>query len=383
MSTSARIPSAEPTARSTLARLRDIARFVRREIGVAELRSGRWFHHLMLAYLEHHEVRHRALSEEFSSREQRRRRIRRTILGASAEAALIGGTAAALTTEANVLTTESSGALAVVAVPMAGAAVVGDLLVRTLVQMRMAFDLADLRGTTFASAKPEQLVRLYSLAYRTEQQSDDPDDLGADLVDRLVRVEAESASDAIGSRLSTGGVLRNVIPFVNVVTSTTASWHVTRQMGEFIDEYLVWWNAFEPVLERVEASPDHLYDVIVEGIWHMFVADAQLGRKEAAVLSALVDRRPRKGAGLMCRFVDDETAWLERLAQARAPEQRALIMEALEVAAAVDAEVPRSERLLLERAAATLGQPFDEARVERLRQQFIDGAVGPTSESVH
>jgi hypothetical protein len=131
--------------------------------------------------------------------------------------------------------------------------------------------------------------------------------------------------------------------------------------------------AFDGLLARVAAHGCETLDALIEGIWFVSIADAQVNDDETALLAFLVQRRPQEVRGqLTARFVLDPDAWIDRLA--RVPEgARHDLLRALEVTAAMAGHASPAERALLERAAGALGIELSVDALDRIADAYRNG----------
>ena len=111
-------------------------------------------------------------------------------------------------------------------------------------------------------------------------------------------------------------------------------------------------------------------DLLVEGLWFLFVSDGSLSPEETAVIAGLLRKMdPAARDAVQKRFTDDENEWLSRL-PILDPDEREPFLHALEVAAAVDKIVSLPEQKILGRAARRLGRDLDMERIDRMVREF-------------
>ncbi|QDG50598.1 hypothetical protein FIV42_07590 [Persicimonas caeni] len=334
--------------------LRDLAVGLRRELRGADLRSGRWFYRVLASYVKWHEERRQSMATRESSELIRQRLARRTITQTCVQVALSGAAAGALVTEATIVTTESQGMLGIVAIPVAGLTVAADMIMRTLLQLRLTCDLANLYGVDVTTAELTELMQLCALSYRTYEDDGDASTQTA-MIERIAHVEADTTSRAIGTRLTSESVVRNVVPFFSVVTSATSSWRLTRQMGEFLVRYLYWREALDEACAQVEAEDRAAVDLLIEGFWHIFSADGVLDRAEVAILARLLGTHAVDPTTLSKGFSSDEAGWLEQLARLDDAQVALRILEGLQRSRCVDRQPTAAEQRVVEHAAEALG----------------------------
>jgi hypothetical protein len=333
-----------------------------------------WFTRLVTAYL-HHRARRPAARSRAAADTARPEvdRANAVIRAACIKSAIGGASSGAVLTSATIITAEiPSGGF--VAVPMAALGVGAEMVARTILHLDMTCDLAAIFNVSFNPDDPIELWQLYALAFRAEDH-EDGEDPGKELVHRLGEVEAHNVGESIGHELLGESLLKNIVPFVGVVTSSVTNWRRTRRLGDTARRYLRYRRALHDALAADEGACHAHLDVLVEGFWFIFIADGQLSPEEATVLAGLLRKLdPALRAAVESRFVQDETEWLSRVAAL--PESvRPHFTHALEVAAAVDKRVSLPEQRILSRAVRALGQELDMARVEAMMKQFTEVGV--------
>jgi hypothetical protein len=333
-----------------------------------QLRTGHWFHSLMVAKLRAHDAKHprqtRTLATEPASDAERI--IRKTAL----QSALLGTGVAAVTTAGGVATAETQGMAGLLAVPAAAASMVGDLALRAWITTGMSCDVAALFGVRFDPDHPSDLARLYAVALEAVSSPEKTDARGHELLEHLVPAHSEEIGTSIGSMLGSETLARNVFPVIGLLTSGVSSYYLTRHLGEVSMRYARGRRALTDAFEDVEKFAPDARDLLIVGAWFVFTVDGMLNAHEAAILSHFVHRRPAKvRRSLLNRMRDDEAGWLERIE--RLPQEaKQPFMRALETAAALDTKLPRSEIDLLTAAARHLGTVTSPDAVESLATRF-------------
>ncbi|HEY2511194.1 MAG TPA: hypothetical protein VGI39_10070, partial [Polyangiaceae bacterium] len=289
-----------------------------------------------------------------------------------------------LSTGATVVTAQTEGALAFAAVPVAAAAIGGEMLYRSILQLNLTCDLAEIFGIEYDPKHEEDLWRLYALAFGTSDHDDDAEDggdPGKELVREVTHVEGEDVGEKIGHMVLGESIMRNVVPVVGIVSSAVTNVLLTRRMGHTVRRYFRYQRAFKDTFSHAtELLRGESLDLLIEGLWFVFTADGKLVPEEAACLGQLVKKLdPVARHAVTHRFVEDELDWTERLPKGVPEELRDVFLHALEVAAAVDKEVDVPERKILRRAARALGREFDLARVERMIADFSERGVLSTA----
>jgi hypothetical protein len=339
----------------------------------------------MVVKLRAHEAKHppEAMTLASEPASDAERIIRKTAL----QSAVLGTGAAAVTTTASVWTAETQGIAALLTVPAAAVAMVGDLALRAWITIEMSCDIAALFGVRFDPDDPSDLARLYAVALEAVSHPDEPDETdarGHELLEHLVPAHSEDISTSIGSMLGNETLVRNVVPVVGLFTSGVSSYYLTRHLGEASMRYARGRRALTDVFDEVEKFAPDARDLLIEGAWFVFTADGMLDAHEAAILSHFVHCRPADlRTDLLNHMRDDEAGWLERIE--RLPQEaRQPFMRALETAAALDTELAKSEKDLLTEAARRLGTVTSLDAVESLATRFQDtGLRAPAPAEVH
>jgi hypothetical protein len=354
--------------------LKDLSTFaleLAKTIRLRDVRTGRWYTKVLTAYVAHYESqRLRNPSPEIPP-EQRRAVAKLATERAAIWAACFGATAAAGVTAASIVTTDTGGLAGPLALPLSGVGMIAELLARSLIHLHLACRLAELYGMPFTPGMESELIRLYALAFRAEQHETE-DDPGRGLVERVVRLqETGGLGKLIASGLIGETLLRNVVPFADVPLSSIRNWQLTHQVGRFVTDYVSRRVSLDTAVAALRQRSQAYVDLVVEGIWFIFISDGRLTQVETALLAHLM-RGQSASKAVSMYFVSDEASWLERL-QGIESDSRALFIQALEVAAGSDAVVAPSELTILQRAAATLGVPLSDAIVAAPQPSAADG----------
>ncbi len=309
-------------------------------------------------------------------------RAKRAITIACVKSAISGALSGSVSTGATLATAQTEGALAFAAVPVAAAAIGGEMLYRSILQLDLTCDLADIFGVSYDPAHEEDLWRLYALAFGTSDHDDEAEaeasgDQGKELVREVAHVEGEDVGEKIGHLVLGESIMRNVIPVVGVLSSAITNVVLTRKMGHTVRRYFRYQRAFADTFNHaIELLHGEPRDLLIEGMWFIFTADGKLSPEEAACLGKLVHKLdPVERHAVTHRFVEDELDWSERIATGVPEALRDVFLHALEVAAAVDKDVSVPERKILRRAARALGREFDVRRVERMMADFEERGV--------
>jgi len=371
-------------AGADVARPSALAEAVEARVGARAPRPAAWFTKVVAFYLrrfkERDEARTRAVAGDGQSISEA---ARRRILRASVKSAVSGAAAGTLSTAATLITAQTEGLAGLVAVPVAAVGIGAEMVFRSLVHLDLTVQLADLFGVELDAADPAEILRLYSLVFKTDGEEAeggegaaerDPSQLGKSLVHRVKHLDAGEVGAQIGDAVLGESVVRNIVPFVGIVSSAVTNFVLTQRLGNTVRRYMRYQRAIDDAFVRAEAECQRHLDLLVEGVWFIFTADGRLAPEETVTLVKLLEKLdPVTGRATLSRFVEDELDWADRIEQIPVP-MRAAFYEALEVAACVDKEVSLPERKILRRAAHHLGLPFDLARLEAMVRAF--GAEG-------
>src|SRR5215470_4999043 len=330
-------------------------------------RAG-WFVRLVQAYLQYRKRRPAAADARPESE-----RATACVRAACVKSAVGGAASGAVITGATVLTAEiPSGYL--FAVPLAAAGVGVEMLARAIIHLDMVCDLAAIFGQRFDPDEATDLWHLYALVFKTHRFESD-DDPGSDLIQRIGETEASEIGESLGARILGESVIKNIVPVVGIAASSVTNYRRTRDLGDTARRFFRYRRAIGDALERARALCEEQLDLLIEGLWFLFIADGRLVPEETTILLGLLGKLDaQRRAAVEERFVVDENGWLERLG-AVPPDVRDPFMNALEVAAAVDKAVSLPEQKILSQAARRLGRTLDMARVERMIKEFEDVGV--------
>lgn len=347
------------------------------DVGVrADAPVSGWFARLLRAYLRHREAtKHaRAARPVVGSKPERAvAAIRRACI----TSALSGASTGVVSTGATLVTASTEGVGGLVAVPIAAAAIGSEMALRTWIHIDLICTLADVFEVTFDAQNKDDVWRLCALAFGAHDEEPSEEDPGKKLVHELVHIDKEEIGEEIGQKILGESVMRNIVPVFGIAASAITNWKLTQRLGDTARRYMRYHRAMSDALDEAILECSHHLEMLVEGMWFVFIADGRLAPEESAILAAFTLRfqNPTRHE-LQARFVEDEYDWLERLPKkiTDADDRRALY-HALEVAAAVDKEVGLPERRLLRSAARRLEIPFDPQSTTRLIKQFEEKGV--------
>jgi hypothetical protein len=352
--------SAIPHAPEALSKISSFLGQLQRDIHLRDVRTGLWFTKVLTAYVELYETNRQRVSLFTLSAAERDAVAQKLTQRAALITALAGAGAAGGVTAASIATAETSGLAAPLVLPLAGAGMVGELLLRSIMHLKLACELADLYGVPFVPGGETELIRLYALAVHAEmhQTENDP---GRGLIERVLHLqEAGGLGKLIASGLVGETLLRNAVPFADVVVSSFRNWQLTRQVGTFVQGYVSRRKPLDAAIDAVrERSPESI-DLVLEGVWFIFIGDGRLTGIETALLAHLM-RKQRSRDELTTHFVSDEAGWLERLREMDPDlETRKLVLHALQVAALIEAPIAAAELAILHHASTALGLTLAE-----------------------
>lgn len=339
-----------------------------RELGVREVRTGAWFTKLVTLYLRFYQP-HVPSSRDLARTPQDR--AKRMINRAAIRSALTGAAAAATATGATVLTVQTHGIGAIAGIPAAAFGIFGEMLYRALVHVELTVELAHIYGFQLDTGDPTELMRVYALAFGLEGSPDGTLGEAQNTLDSVLRLSGQDMGKSIGARLVGDSLKRNSIPFMGIATSAISSFQRTKELGGTVHRYVRLHQALRGALVDQIRALGPAAPLLVEGAWFMLTADGRLAPEETAVLAWLVEQFPAaERPALRERFVEDEAAFLARLADA--PEEaRDVLLSAFEVASSVDGPPTLPERRVLRNAARALGREFDTTRLDRVARELF------------
>jgi hypothetical protein len=330
-----------------------------RAVRLSDLRTGHWFDRLTTLYLKHHD---RQLLAPYTPGfdDELQARAEAVIARSAIQAALLGSGTAALSTGAIWLTSETGGYGGLLALPLAAAGIGGDMVGRALLHLQMTCEIADLYGVGFQPEDQGDLAQLYAIAFGVEEYDEEESDRGRRLIERIAVLRERETGAAIGSKLTSESLLRNLIPFVGIPISAYGSHRLTKRIGRAVHQYVRYRAVVDPLIEDFDTDS---LDILIEGIWFALSAEGPVHPAGVAILAHLVDLRAHEVRDeLTSRFLEDDSQWIDRLKAVR-PEIRTRMQRALEAAATVESPVPESRIAMLRRAADTLNQELDEERI--------------------
>jgi len=284
---------------------------------------------------------------------------------ACARTAFTGAATAAIATTASVATAETAGAAGLLALPAAAVSIGVEAAARLMEHVRMSCEIAEIFGVQFDPDEPADLWSLLALTLGPEEQGKAVASPGKHLRS-FAWMEGQAMGKRLGTRLLGESLLRNAVPFLDVVASSVTNWKLTRRLGDVVRRYARYRRAFDDAL--AEGLAPHL-DLLVPGAWFLFAADGSPTPEETALLAALLRRCDTAFLAHLDEALADDVAWLERLAEIPEP-SRAAFYYALEVSAAVDKRASLRERKLLRHAARALGLTVDEGHLDRMIREL-------------
>lgn len=298
-------------------------------------------------------------------------RARRIVRRACAEVAVTGALSGAITTAAIVATAETDGIGGVVILPLAAVAVAGEMVVREVVHVDLACELAEVFGVRFDDS--DDIARLLSLSVGAASR-DERDDLGMSEV-KGATVDLDALVERAAYLLLGESVLRNLLPFVGIVSSAVTNVVVTYRLGQTLRRSLRYERALLDALRDAEGPCATCMDLLIEGLWFVFIADGRLSPEETACLAQRLDDLDAvQRREVLSRFTVDESDWMERIRSV--PEGgRDTFLRVLEVAAALDKSFVLPEEKIIRRVADVFHRAYDRARVEHLVHQIETSGV--------
>jgi hypothetical protein len=338
--------------------LRQIGGFLadlRRAITLRDVRSGLWYTKLLRSYLAFFEKHRVVIDAENLPTAERDAIVEKLTRSTAIRTTIAGAAAAGGVTLASIATAQSGGVAGPIVLPLAGVGMVGEMVLRSIWHLQLVCELAELYGMRVNAGRETEIIRLYALAVHAEmhQTEDDP---GRGLVERVVRLQqAGGLGKLIASNLVGEMFMRNAVPFADVVLSSFRNWQLTEQVGEFVQGYASRRVRLDTAVEAVDRKNSDAVDLVVEGIWFIFITDGRLTGVETALLAHMM-RGLQTSDDLTTFFVSDEAGWLERLAEIDPdPQLRELVLNALHVATQIEGPMSPQKIAILRRAAQTLG----------------------------
>lgn len=347
------------------------------QLGIGEAKGAPtgWFAKLVAFYLRHRqatEARRKAVVDHRPASDKARLVIR----SACIKSALTGSSAGMVSTGATLFTAGTEGTGGLIAIPVAIVAIAGEMAVRSLIHVDLICKLADIFGIEFDADDRDDLWRLCALAFRTHEHEASEEDPGKMLVHELTHIDGEEISEKIGQKILGESVMRNIVPVASIATSAITNYRVTQRLGDTTRRYMRYQRALGDALAQASVECAEQLDLLIEGMWFIFIADGQLAPEESAILAGFLKRlEPSLRHLVIHRFVEDEYDWLERLPARLSQDMRPTFFHALEVAAAVDKVVGVPERRLLRSAARRLEIAFDPKRIETMISEFEEHGI--------
>src|SRR5580692_311626 len=166
-------------------------------LGVHEPKDRGWFTRLVGFYLRRYEMRRDRVGPRAVDAEQTSDVARSSILNASIKSAASGAAAGTISTAATLFTAETDGIGGLVAIPIAGLTIGGEMLYRSFVHLELTVHLAEIFGVHFDPRDPDDLWRLYALVFGTHDESSDSGDAGRALVGEVIEVEGSEVGEKI------------------------------------------------------------------------------------------------------------------------------------------------------------------------------------------
>ncbi|RKG70988.1 hypothetical protein D7V80_03455 [Corallococcus sp. CA054B] len=366
------VPREREEGAAALLRSWQLTRALLQELSLRDLRTGRWFTQLLSIYLRHYDTHrlHAVAAAKGTGAD-----ATETLIRQACEAALLTGAGSgSVTTGITAASADAGVAGLMVALPASGIVVTAEMIVQGLIHLRLACDLASAFHLRFDPEDPADFSRLYALL-RGGEHDEEEDPLGLERVEHLAQAKATDLGEDLGSKLLGDSVARNIVPFLNVVTSSVDNWRRTRRLGDSMLRYVRLRRALEDADAALRKVAPRNESLLLESAWFLFVSDGRLREEESAVLThELSLLTPARRRETRVRFVDDESEWLQRLRSAPAS-AREVLQESLNALAAADLAVTGPERALLQKAAQALHTSLDSGHLETLVRRYREEGV--------
>lgn len=335
-----------------------------RAIGVSESDGQpRWFERVVRWRMRRSVVRARERRSAGAYADAARSdRARSLVRWACVKAAVTGALCGSACSAAALVTAETEGAAGLVAIPAAAATVAGELLVRGIIHVDLACELAQVFDVSL-EIEDRDVVRLFSIVFGGGGRR--VEDLGRGLVDDVTTDRRDEIVERAGHAIVGESVLRNFLPLVGIVASAATNAVVTYRLGRVLRRTFRYERAVTETLRAAEAECASVMPLLVEGLWFVFTADGRLSPEETACLAQRLDELPEhERKRVIDRFTLDESDWLARLAEVPGASRDAFL-RVLEVAVALDRSIELPETKILRRVATAFGRDYDPARVKR------------------
>ena len=362
--------------RAELDKLRELAQ----RISMEQVRQGEWFARLlrfsMDPYVQEVDAAYFDRMYPGCSAEQKvRARVELAARYASVEGALTAGAY----TGAIAATLGSRGAALPVALPSAGASFVLDLYFMSSLQLRLAYDIAQISGVPLDLEDPEDLWRLIQVAFVIKEPAARWQALG-EKAPKVVRTTLEKmftgdpaaaakSLPALGKFLLQRNVVKFAIPGVGVPLSIGVNYWSANVVGS---QASTMFRREARIMETAGRVTDKALDhsELLWVLWLIVRADTVVHENERLLLkhvSALVGDLNTELSALASL---DATLDFDQKPTASLPVLKSQDKEALYqagvAAAAVDGSIDASELTRLRKLAEHCSVPFDAAAVRRL-----------------
>ncbi|HYP46950.1 MAG TPA: hypothetical protein VEQ66_17355 [Propionibacteriaceae bacterium] len=362
--------------RAELDKLRELAQ----RVSMEEVRQGEWFAKLlrfsMDPYVQEVDAAYfDRLYPGFSAEEKVRARVELAARLASVEGALTAGAY----TGAIAATFGSRGAALPVALPSAGASFVLDLLFLSHLQLRLAYDIANIFGVPLDLEDPEDLWRLIQVAFVLKEPAARWQALGQK-APAMVRATLEKmftgdpaaaarSLPALGKFLLQRNVAKFAIPGVGVPLSIGVNYWSANVAGSQASTVF---GREARIMETARRVTEHDVDhaELFWVLWLIVRADTVVHENERLLLkhvSALVGDLNSELSALatLDTMVDFDVKPTASIPPFKSRDKQALYAAAV-AAAAVDGSIDAHELSRLRRVADHCSVPFDAAAVRRL-----------------
>jgi uncharacterized protein (DUF697 family) len=349
----------------------------------AAFKDGTWFKKLIADHVKKHQAAVQAATWDAAYPGlDAEARAEKHILQVAIKASAAGALASLGASTGEVLSLVTEGLGAPVGVPAAMLSMGLEATYTALLQVDLACDLASIHGVPFDPDDAGEIATLFAVALEVEMKQKaketgpdgGPEKTEAEgLTARLMDLEEGEVATRIGRKLLEEAVMRNIVPFVGVAISARWNYVATQLLGSKANRYIRYRRAMRRAFARVDCGPHVDPMLLIEGAWLISTSDGEPTHEEVMAIALLAEALGR-GAKLdiAAARVDDEDAWLDRLA-ATLPESHGSILETLYLIAATDRELQSAERRILRRVGKALGREVDFARVEQICRHFADG----------
>jgi hypothetical protein len=358
-----------------------------REYTIDQIKGGLWFEHLLRRALtsyseevtaEYFEVKYPGLNRDAI--------VDRRIELAQRYAALSGGLSAGIYSGTVAATLGTLGGASAIAIPAGLAALMGDLLILSRVQLRLAYDLSVLYAHPVDLDDPEDLYGFIRVAFGVKaaeslqnavlKLAPEATRQGATHMFRGATLHWVQALPVVGQHLLKRNIAKLAIPGVAVPLSTGLNYYTTGRIAQTAREIFRDRAVITEQARRVTAGEPDDPLLLLQVVWLVVNADRKTSEDEARFINTLAEElSQREGTEdsleeFRAMVSSDAGEILRRLEDAPEASRESIYTAAI-VASVLDRDLHRKEQVMLRRIAAAAALEYDPEKVEAIRQQFV------------